>query len=234
MDRKDRAKKRRLAKLKARKLKDAPIENNTNEIKPLKDTPPKSLKRQKQNQPNKGKSISRWLKWLSPTSRFWTCVVLFLTLVGSWYAFSFRLSITPSNPLNSSDPFSTPFILKNDSLLWINIVNPYKCALNYVKTEKGVVFENCGTSLVKPSIPQLEAGEPTTFMLPIPINKIIGNAGNIVNADIEIDVSYFPAFLPSFKILEKHYRKRFTTYQSKDGTLQWGHKAKSELTTRAH
>jgi hypothetical protein len=223
---KSRAKKRRLAKLKARRAKDVPTEDISNETKPLKHIPLKSQKQQKQNQPNKGNSISQWLKWLSPTSRFWACVVLFLTLVGSWYAFSFRMSITPSNPLDPSDPFLTPFVLRNDSLLWINLVNPYKCKLNYVKTDRGGVFENCGTELVNPSIPQLESGEPMTFILPF--NKTIGSIGHIVYADIEIDVAYFPALLPSIKIFEQHYKKRFSTYISKNRTLQWEHKAKSE------
>ena len=81
--------------------------------------------------------------------------------------------------------------------------------------------------MIYPSIPQLESGESTTFSLLL-VNKLINNIGHVKYADVEIVVFYYPAFFPSYKILEKKYRKRFVAYYSKNGTLQWEHKAKSE------
>jgi hypothetical protein len=220
-----RTKKRRSARKKTHQLKDGTINNGSNEVTHPKDTLKISKKQQKKLPPKKAIS-SRLFPILSPTGKFGTGVMVLLALVTAYYTFSFKLSITPSTPLDPLDPFSTPFSLRNDSLLWINFINPYKCELKHVETDRYVKFSNLGTELIAPKIPQLESGEPTTFTLPF--NKVIGNAGRITYADIEIDVSYYPAFSPSFKFLEKHYKKRFSTYHTKNDTLQWEHKAKSE------
>lgn len=134
-----------------------------------------------------------------------------LTIVLAYYAFSSKLSITPSGSLNPSDPFATPFVLQNDSLLWVNLVKPYHCSLRKITTEDYLVFQGIDTAIDAPPIPRLDPGESTAFFLPF--RTVIILRAPINYADIEVVVSYYPAFIPFYK---KEKRVRFVTIKSKE------------------
>jgi len=190
----------------------------------------KRARHTQQKKPTKPLLKQGWLSKLrsifSPRGYFVGWLIVFLAVVTSYYTFAFKLSITPSIALDSLNPFSTPFILLNDSLLWINLVNPYKMTL-YKVIVGNSSFDNCGTQLIKPSIPILTSGESTSFMLPF--NQLIYIADQQYKyADVEINISYYPAFFPFFNIFERHYKKRFIAIPNKNGILQWEHKALSE------
>ena len=170
--------------------------------------------------------LSKLYSLLSPTGWLCALIVFFLTIVTAYYTFAFKLSITPSKPLDPTNPFSTPFVLRNDSLLWINLVNPNMYIENEIRTDKYITFKGLGIHLLKPLIPKLESRESTSFI--ISFDTVFKNAGKINYADIEIIISYYPAFSPSLKIFQREFRTRFVAYYSKNGTVQWEHKAKSE------
>ena len=127
-------------------------------------------------------------------------------LVTAYYKFAFKLSIFPSKPLDISNPFATPFVLKNDSLLWINNVRPYRVIIRNINK----LTMKLNVELVAPPIPRLNAGETSTFILPV--SKFVFTSEPINYINIEIVVFYYPAFISFYK-KEKH--SRFVTIQSK-------------------
>lgn len=180
----------------------------------------KNIRHTQQQSPPTGreKILLRWLGLLSPTSRFWASVVLCLTIFGSWYAFSPKLFVTYSSPLNQTDLRSTPFVVRNNSLLSIKNI----CIACYSKktitehnlTFLGITFKNSDI----PPIPSLDPGEGSTFFLPFMFKN-----EPIIYADIEILVSYYAKFLPFKK--EKSFR---FNGQITDNGIRWFEKSLSE------
>lgn len=174
------------------------------------------LNKKQQMQPLKGMVIRIF-------ATFFAVLLGFLAIVTAYYTFAFKISITPSGSLNPSDPFATPFVIQNDSLLWITNIKPYHCILRKVSTVNNEIFTNGNIIMELPSIPILESNEKTTILLPF--RSVISLSSPINFADVEIVVSYYPAFIFFYK---KEKRVHFVTAQSTDRTLQWVSKAMSE------
>jgi hypothetical protein len=130
------------------------------------------------------------------------------------------LVISASDTLNPQEPFATKFDVKNESLFKVqNITFKYK-PRDIVFTGGGSVVSKGGfLNWNKEPIPFLESGETTSLLLPKP-----PYSSPVAKADIELHVSYRPAFLP----FEKHKAKRFVTSVASDGSLHWMEKAISE------
>lgn len=142
-----------------------------------------------------------------------------LGLIMAYFKFSTKLSILPSGPIDVSNPFSTPFILKNESLLPIYNVRPHRCIIRNINNRSMGINVN----LVAPAITRIASGETTTFILPVSELGFENTQINYIN--IEIVVFYCAAFIPFYK-KEKHVR--FVTIKSKDGNLKWIPKSMSE------
>lgn len=144
----------------------------------------------------------------------------FLAIATAYYNFAVKLSILPSeSSIDASNPFATPFILKNDSLLRIYNIKPHRLIIHKVNNRSC----NLNINLIAPAIPKHESGEPTSFSLPVTEFEFNDSPINYLN--IEIIVFYYPAYLPFYED-EKH--ARFVTIKSKDGNLHWISKAISE------
>jgi len=173
---------------------------------------------QPKNQGQKGKSPCGWTSILSPTGKFAAAFVLLLTVSGSYYSFSPKLTISASDTLNPQKPFATKFEITNESVFRVNdVIFKYR--------PRGIFFNGGGSvsgegflAPDKKPIPFLESGETTSLLLPAP------PMGDVIRADIEFVVSYRPSFLP-FQI---HKKKRFTTEKGSDNTYHWLEKAISE------
>jgi hypothetical protein len=178
------------------------------------------LDKKQQMQPLKGK-VKRMF------ATFFSAFLAFLAVVTAYYTFAFKISINPSGSLDPSDPFATPFILQNDSLLWINLIE-YNFSIRKIDTANYVVIKGIDIfpPINTPPIPYLSAREKTTIILPFR-NAIIIPAP-ITYADIEIVVSYYPAFISFHK---KEKRMHFVAIKSINGTLHWVDKAMSENLT---
>lgn len=185
----------------------------------LKNIQQKERKRLIAQQASLSKFPWRWFAPFSPKGNFCAWLVLIVTCVTAYYSFAFKISVFPSGTIDPSNPFATPFILKNDSWLWINNVRPYRVIIHKVNNYSC----NINTNLVVPPISQLTAGETTTFTLPVAELEYTKAPINYLN--IEIVVFYYAAFIPFY---EKENHTRFVTIQSKDGKLQWTPKAISE------
>ena len=142
-----------------------------------------------------------------------------IAAITAYFKFAVKLTILPSErSLDASNPFSTPFILKNESLLWITNVKPHQ-VISYNINDHSMKLN---TNLVAPAILFLSSGEPTTFSLPI--SEIVFPE-RIFYLNIVIGVSYCPAFMPFYK---KEKKFRFVTIKDKNNRLYWTSKALSE------
>lgn len=150
---------------------------------------------------------------------FLSAFLAFLTIVTAYYTFASKLSVLPSGTIDASNPFATPFVLKNDSLLRINNVRPHRLIIRNINKHTMKI----NVELVAPAIPYLASGETTTFTLPVAELIFANHPINYIN--IEIGVYYYLAFIPFY---QKEKIMRFVTFESKDGKLQWISKAMSE------
>lgn len=185
-------------------------EHNRNKLKP----------QQTQNTEKTEKDPWQWFALLSPTGKIAATVALFLTIVGTYYTFSLKLTIEPKESLDASDPFATPFLVRNDSLLGVYSIN-LKTGIREVYAKgSDNRFSEFATMTDVPPIPKLDPGEPTTFFITFPFKT----PSPITSADVEIMVSYRPVLLP----FKRKKSLRFVTAQAKDGTLHWIPKALAE------
>jgi hypothetical protein len=172
------------------------------------------------------KAAWQWLELLSPTGKLAAGLALLLTIAGTYYAFSPKLSIYPTDSLDSTKPFATPFVVKNDSLLPITSIE-LNCRLQKVILNNKVTMlgskegenETTFKSINITPIPTLAPGEESTFFLPFP-----DLTQTVTFADISAEVSYSPALLP----FKKKTLKRFVTMENSNGVLRWVAKSRSE------
>jgi hypothetical protein len=161
--------------------------------------------------------IQRILRWFGIFGKF---LALYLSIVGSYYAFSPKIFIAPADTLDPSQLFATPFVVRNESLLSVNSIR-IRCGIRNLITTENTRVVGIDTELrdARP-IPHLEPLEATTIILPFPFSRGVP----LKTADVDVIVSYRPALLP----FDKQKRIRFRTAEAKDGTLHWYPKAISE------
>jgi hypothetical protein len=161
----------------------------------------------------------QWLGLLSPTSKFSATVALFLTVAGSYYAFSTKIAVEPSPPMEAANLFTAPFVISNEGVLPINSVTFHIIIRNAVNEIGGTVIAKNGKGMqpISHLIPSLQPGEKSTTGIPNPF-------GNIVSGDIDFVVTYKPLFSP----IEQKKVFRFGGSKESDGKLVWRHRASSE------
>jgi hypothetical protein len=192
--------------------------------KPRGHIPQKGQIPQPKNQENKGKALLQRLKILSPTGKFAASVALILAIVETYYAFSPKISITPTELIDTLNPYSTPFIIKNESLLPLRSIEPvWKFREIISKNGKPIYFNGPYVRTVSPAIPSLESGESTSIFLP-ELYKPIKEAKSLNHLDIEVVVLYRPYLLP----YKRSKELRFVTIKGAGNTFRWITKAISE------
>jgi hypothetical protein len=186
--------------------------------------PPNKNKEQKALQ-EKGKKLdSKCLDW---KQGFWkkllsllTYIGLILSIVSAIYFFLPKIKIYTGDSLDPSNPFKTPFIIENQTVLPIYDIE-FICGIRDVKAEKqNVTFQNLGTSFASDPIPILLGNESTTTFCAFPFKT----REPITSADIEIIVKYKPTFFWKQTSLSM----RFNALQNIDGNLFWFPKSLSE------
>jgi hypothetical protein len=132
-----------------------------------------------------------------------------------------RPSVTASEFIKANEPFSTPFVISNESYLPIHDVN-YKCAIRHYRASDGgniIAYEGG----IVPSgfvLPEMSPGESTTVSCPFPFK----GWEPVVSAGFDFVLEYRPDFLPWAQ--EKRFR--FETGWDKDGSLKWYSRSMSE------
>jgi len=161
---------------------------------------------------------------LSPTGTFWALVALILTILGTYYAFSPKISITPSELIETTNLYTTPFTIKNESLLPLrSIKTVWKFREIISENGKPIKFNGPYVRAVLPDIPFLESGESTT-VFPPKFYEPIKEARNLNHLDLEVVVLYRPYLLP----FSRSKDLRFVTVKGANNTFRWITKATSE------
>jgi hypothetical protein len=147
----------------------------------------------------------RFWQYLSPTNKFWVGFGLFLALIAAYYELKPRISVTPSRLMESNNPFSAPFIIKNEGHLPIHSVTFRIASLLMQPIEGGKVIIPNNTYAYKEYflIPILESGESVTTGLPDYYSVFILKT-KISYVDIDFVVIYRPDYWPL--TVEKHFR----------------------------
>ena len=181
--------------------------------------------------PHRGWAKRVWL-WLKNLSLIWKLigivvalmVLLLLTLPAINYTITRSVSVNPGVVVNSSDPFSALFELKNDGYVPISDVEYSYIIRDLDVGEVEHVLQNIvlNESIL---IPVIKGHGSTT----INWDPLVASYG-ATSADIEITVSYrweweWWNWIPGGKNTQ-HYR--FVTVQRPDGELVWTKRALSE------
>lgn len=139
-----------------------------------------------------------------------------LGIVSGWVALVPHVSATQTQPLNLSDPFSTPFIVSNDGPLAIRDVN-FECYSFSIRTQGPPPSEikNIGFVPMDASLLRMKPGERATVPCFFPITS----DDPLQSADVVLLVRFKIAFIPWLPCCENDYR--FQTSRAGDKNLYW-------------
>lgn len=161
---------------------------------------------------------------MKAVKRFWALFLVVGALLGfvtAIYAFLPRISVVPAMTLNSKNPLTTPFTVRNDSLLpihnvlWSTKINKLESKKQNVVLRGGIFFQ----LIVGPPIKVMRPGETTSAFLFCPIGL-----PPLSSCDVALEIKYRPSFLPWIKT--EYFR--FTTAADANGELHWCPTAESE------
>lgn len=138
-----------------------------------------------------------------------------LGIVSGWVALVPHVSVAQTQPLNLTDPFSTPFIVSNDGPLAIRSVR-FECYSFSIETQiapkSGI--NNVGFIPVDINYDKMNPGERATVPCQFPITM----EDPLQSADIALIVTFKISFLPLFYT---HNEFRFQAQRAGDKNLYW-------------
>ena len=184
----DRRKRRFIKRLKARLAKEV------NVTEPSKPASPAHI----ENKPvptQQSPGISNQKQRLSRTKKALSFALAVLGFLGGYALFSPHVSIQPSKLLNTADPFSALFSVKNDNVLFS--VNNFisSCRTILVLTDRS---DNVAYNLfVSPTVATIGPLNETTTQCP----SVVSQAGHVTKAFVEFEVSMNKRFGPLRKML---------------------------------
>lgn len=123
-----------------------------------------------------------------------------------------KISVTPAEPLDPSNPFSAPFIISNEGVLALHSVS-YRVHIREVQSEDGgkVIIYKKGITVSDFLISYFSPGEKATTGVPFPFKF----QTPIKSADITFVVIYRPDSLPW------HGEQRFRFGLAKKSNNSW-------------
>jgi hypothetical protein len=136
-----------------------------------------------------------------PLTIFQKMLGLFLSLIsigGFLFVVYPRLSISPGESLDPYEPFSTPFVIKNDGYLSLFNIN-YSVTINKMEGVGHSQFTNTMVTVISKSIPKLSPNKSTTIF----IDKNVNIPPKYVKyAEININVTYKPYNIIPYALTE--------------------------------
>jgi hypothetical protein len=132
-----------------------------------------------------------------------------------------KISVTPSELLDPSNPFSAPFIISNEGVLPFHSVS-YRVHIREVQSEDGakVIIYKKGITISDFLISNISPGEKATTGVPFPFKF----QTRIKSADITFVVIYRPDWLP----WHGEQRFRFGLAKKSNNSWTWLPRAMSE------
>ncbi len=142
----------------------------------------------------------------------WVIVSILATISGAWALYP-RLSVSPTDTLRHKDPFGITFTLANDGMTPLRRVE-VTCHVRHLYKNGHDLASNVSVS----------GGLTATILygakkLDIPCHSLVETEG-IDGADLDIVVSYYPPFVPTF-LSNWTDAFHFSTDKSDDGNFVW-------------
>jgi hypothetical protein len=153
-------------------------------------------------------------------SNLWALAVAALTLLGGYAIFRPHVSVEPQVALNPVDPYTTQFDIKNENSVFdIHNVDAVCWPRSMQSGNNFSVVSPVPLKNVHHEILLLEAGANSTVDCPPMIGGIGSYSGVVVNAELEIDVSYQQSWWP----FSKGARYPFAARRDVQGAVHWVH-----------
>ncbi len=159
---------------------------------------------------SRARIVDKFLPFFSIIWKILAGSALLLSLFVSFITISSKISVRSDDPINCSDPFSTPFQIKNVGYTPVFNIT-FLCTIREVKFANRASIYNIDTRIDNPPIPKICSDEETTTFF-----KCLPHKSSITSADIEIAVSYRPMWV----FWKREKRFRFATI-SREDELYW-------------
>jgi hypothetical protein len=137
-----------------------------------------------------------------------------MSLVSWWFILRPDLAITPQQPLNKYDPFSVPFVLKNNGKFEMAEVSA-GCHVRYMEDASRNQFTDTSASDKVLDVARIAPGGEHTIPCLLPLKNI---GAWWTKADMELLVSF--RYLPVISI---HHTKRarYAALRDVEGSVRW-------------
>lgn len=178
----------------------------------------KRKKRSKNNKKRIQKGNKQTKQKPSVSSFFWKLLVglsVILTIIAFFNSFYPKVSIATEASLDPLNPFRTPFIIENRSLLPIHSIECSFFIHNISAKKTKNLATNFTTQMANQPIKRLNAGEKSTAFVVFPFNF----SSPITYGDIDVMISFRPAYWPWRQ--EKIFH--FVTEKDVNNNLRWLH-----------
>jgi len=150
----------------------------------------------------------------------WSWVVAGLTLIGGYAIFRPHVSIEPQIALNPVDPYTTQFSLKNENAMFsIYNINAVCWPRNMESGNGFSVISMAPLPNMHHEIPSLGSGASSTVDCPSAIGGVGRWSGAVVNAELELVISYKQSWWP----FSQEERYPFASRRDIQGAVHWVH-----------
>jgi hypothetical protein len=164
---------------------------------------------------------SRW-KGLGPVARWsWGTFLTLMGLLGTIVAFLPNIEIGTHERLRKRDMLTTPFTVKNGSVLPVYRVQ-LSCQIDSLTTTLRQIIRNVRPVNRRLIDDALDPGETISFSCAIPnwTGNIIGTVGRQTYVRLSIEIGYRPVwFLP----IDRRFTAGYEAVPGDDDLLQWIH-----------
>lgn len=148
---------------------------------------------------------------------FGTGLALVLTFVGLFYDFSPKIAVSPYQPLELSDAFSSPFMIANDGYLSLRDVSA-TCILSQVDFT-GLALKQGSVGSRIDIAAEMLPGEKLTVKCRFRENIGVASSRTFENADISLLIDYRLRLW--FWTFQKQRAFRFVSARASDGSWHW-------------
>jgi hypothetical protein len=139
-----------------------------------------------------------------------TMIGLVITILAFWLQTKPGLAVTSITQTDPTNPMNTYFTISNNGVLALQNVR-FVFVTNMIAGTN--VFKNIQTSgnAGQQNVGRINSGQIISQNTGINIGNFNGNA------EVEINIFYFPQYYPRFSFLEKHAKFKFDSIQSSSG-----------------
>ncbi|MCU1226355.1 MAG: hypothetical protein JWQ42_4448 [Edaphobacter sp.] len=182
-------------------------------------TAPRHIKNMRRESAKPKPQKAEQLAPLGPVQNYlnpWKIISTLALLSSLWISFAWflpELSAEPSAQVYPSDPFSSPFVIKNEGNFSLDDVNG-SCHIERMELQGNSNVSNGDAFNYMTPVRSLASREPTTIFCRSAVETNIP----ILSGDISLRVTYSPSICPFIKRTKIF---RFTTISQPNKSLRW-------------